>query len=249
LLISKNIAIFCILFFWTLCFLPAGLLIVLCHKMYPWAGGPDFVRRAAYFYGHILWKLLYLFLPVQISNEKEAARHAPCIIIANHQSFLDLFLFGAQKSPDFCFLSKSWPYKKLFFFAPIMRHAGYIDVEANSPEVVAQLCQKRLQEGVSLVIFPEGQRSRDGLLGRFHVGAFQLACSLNVPVVPLVIKNSRAVFPVGGKYFCPQKIELELLPALFPAQFMAADLPHRAMMRAAREQYVSILDAFNKPRS
>ncbi len=237
-LFLANLWIFFVFISWTLIFLPWGLSIVLLAKLCPIPRGTHFMRQAIYYYGRVMWLLLKPVMPINIHNAAEAYKHTPCVIIANHQSFLDLFLFGAQHSPNFVFLSKTWPYKKLFFFAPMMRYAEYIDVETNSPEEIEEKCAKLLKENVSVVIFPEGMRTRDGKLGRFHVGAFQLACKLNVTVVPFVLENSGAVFAVGAKYFTPQTIHLAMLDPIMPNDFAHETLPHRAMMRAAREKYI-----------
>jgi 1-acyl-sn-glycerol-3-phosphate acyltransferase len=237
-LICANIWIFAVFICWTLLFLPWGLAIVSLDTLRLWRDGPNFMRQACYFYARIMWYLLLPALPIRIHNEDGVKKHAPCIIIANHQSFLDLFLFGAQSSPNFCFFSKSWPYKKLFFFAPMMRYAEYINVEELPPEEVEKRSLALLKKGVSLVIFPEGQRTRTGALGRFHVGAFHLACLAHVPVVPLVIENSNAVFPIGGTYFTPEPIVVRVLSAIYPQDFMYETFPHRAMMKKARECYL-----------
>lgn len=238
-LFIKNIVVYAILFAWTLCFLPFGLLFTAIAKKLAWRKGPYMMRLAIYGYAKILWFLLTPFLPIHIQNKNGIKTHSPCIVIANHQSFLDLFLFGAQKFANVCFLTKSWPYKKLFFFAPMMRYAGYIDVETSSPEDLEARCAKLTAEGVSLVVFPEGQRTRDGNLGRFHVGAFQIACRLGLPVVPFVIKNSKDVAPVGQLYLHPQPLRLAVLAPLYVESFAGSTLPHRAMMRAAKECFVN----------
>ena len=171
-------------------------------------------------------------------NGAVAAKAKPCILGPNHQSFLDLYLVGAQAEADICLVSKHWPYRLLFFFAPIMRLAAYVDVEALPAEEVERVCLERLQQGCVLVMFPEGKRTRDGNLGRFHVGAFVIACKAAVPVVPMIIHNSRAVFPVGARVFSPATIDMELLPPVFPAFFVHDHLPHRAMLRHVRRLFV-----------
>lgn len=238
---AENCWIFSVFIIWTALVLPLGWCFVLVGRGLHWEGGTHVIRIASYRYAQVLWFLLSPVLPVHVVNGTEARRHAPCIIVANHQSFLDLFLFGKQANTNFCYLSKSWPYTKLFFYAPMMRYAEYIDVEALPPDEVEQKCRALLKKGVSLVVFPEGQRTRNGTLGAFHTGAFRIACAANVPVVPMVIANSGTVFPVGGKSFSPQPLYLELKPAIFPQHFANEPLPHRAMMRATRECFVQAL--------
>ncbi len=238
-LFLANVWIFTMFFGWTFLFLPFGLALVFFTKIFNLSCGPHLTRLAIHFYGRVTWILLHPVVPVNLHNTIKSKPYEPAIFIVNHQSFLDLFLFGAQHTPRVVFVSKSWPYKKLFFFAPMMRHAEYIDIEANSPEEIEEKCRKLIKENVSIAIFPEGKRTRNGQLGRFHVGAFQLAHSLNVPAIPLVIKNSGAVFPVGAKYFTPNMIHLTMLTPIIPTNFASETLPHRAMMRTARMEYVN----------
>ncbi len=244
-LFFTNVWIFLVFTVWTLLFLPWAFGIIFWKSVRPLPRGPQLMRRAIHIYGNIMWKLLRPAIPLHWQNMATIEKHKPCILVANHQSFLDLFLFGSQKTPEFVFVSKSWPYKTLFFFAPMMRYAEYIDIETCSQEEIEQRCKALLANNVSIVLFPEGQRTRTGELGRFHVGAFQLACTFQVPIVPMLIENSGKVFPVGAKYFTAQTIELAILQPLFPKDFISKTLPHRAMMRAARMQYTQHFNETN----
>ncbi len=244
-LFLANIWIFTIFIGWTLLFLPVGYAILILSKLCPSLNSAHLMRLYIHTYGRITWILLRPFIPVNVHNTSESSKFAPAIFIVNHQSFLDLFLFGAQHSPNVVFISKSWPYKTLFFFAPMMRCAEYIDVEKNTPQEIEVKCQELIKKNVSIVIFPEGQRTRNGQLGRFHAGAFQMAYNLNVPIVPFVIRNSAEVFPVGAKYFVPNSIDLSMLKPILPNNFADEDLPHRVMMRAAKMEYVQYFNKFN----
>ncbi len=233
-----NVWIFTIFIGWTMLFLPFGLALTFVAKILNLSCGPHLTRLAIHFYGRVTWILLHPVIPLNLHNTIESKKYEPAVYIVNHQSFLDLFLFGALHSARVVFVSKAWPYKKLFFFAPMMLHAQYIDIESNSPDEIEKKCRELIKENVSIAIFPEGKRTRDGQLGRFRVGAFQLAYNLNIPAIPFAIKNSGAVFPVGAKYFTPQMIHVSMLKPILPNNFANETLPHRAMMREARMEYV-----------
>lgn len=194
-------------------------------------------RCGIWMYARTLMRLLSPFIPVHIDNVDMVKRHAPCILIANHLSFLDLYLFGLQDEPDLCMLTKTWPFRLLFFFAPAMYAAGYINVDLLSPEETEQRAMQRLAEGATVIIFPEGRRSRDGATGRFRAGAFRLAQRAGVPVVPLVITGSDAVCAPGRKFLHPGPVVMRFLPPLRPEAFAHEALPHRAMLRAAAKLY------------
>ncbi len=242
----KTCVITALFVLWTLCILPVGLLVALlafpltlthCRPVWLEEGA----RRFITFYGRGMLFLLRPWIPTHMYNGHMAAQQGACILVANHQSFLDLYLLGCQQQSNLCLVSKSWPYKKLFFFAPVMRLAGYIDAEALPAQEVGALCLQRLQQGATVVFFPEGTRSQDGKIQKFHVGAFVLAQQAALPVIPMLIKNAWQVFPKGATYFTPQKVCMELLPPVFPQDFQGEDLAHRAMLRHVRGLYTARL--------
>jgi putative phosphoserine phosphatase/1-acylglycerol-3-phosphate O-acyltransferase len=65
-----------------------------------------------------------------------------------------------------------------------------------------------LQNGMSLVIFPEGTRSYDYKLGRFKKGAFHIAMQAGVPIVPIVIRNAHDVMPRGASFVKPAVVDV-----------------------------------------
>ena len=235
--IASSLAIAAIFVCWTIIILPCTLLIAALHRLWP-AAMCNANRKYIWFYGYTTLFFLRPWLPARMRNPGLAVRYPRSIILPNHQSFLDIYLLGAQNQSNVCMITKSWPHKLLFFFAPTMRSAGYINAEGLSFEEVEALCLARLQEGATLVIFPEGRRTRDGSLGRFHSGAFSVAVRAQIPVLPLLIRNTFHIFPPGSKIFTPAPIEMEFLDPVFPQDFAAELLPHRAMMRHVRAQFL-----------
>ena len=235
--IVSSLAIAAIFICWTIIILPCTLLIAALHGFWPAAMG-NASRKYIWFYGRATLFFLRPWLPVRLRNPDLAVRYPRSVILPNHQSFLDIYLLSAQSQANVCMVTKNWPYRRLFFFAPTMRSAGYIDAESLPAGDVEELCLRRLQEGATLMIFPEGRRSRDGSLGRFHSGAFRVAVAAQVPVLPLLIKNTFHIFPPGGRTFNPAPIEMEFLDPVFPCDFAAGLLPHRAMMRHVRARFL-----------
>lgn len=236
-LVVANMGMLSLFLLWTLgmfLWFPLYVLWLMAH-------GNGFARAnrcAIWLYARTLMRLLSPFIPVHGEHMDMVRRHAPCILIANHLSFLDLYLFGLQDEPDLCMLTKTWPFRLLFFFAPAMHAAGYINVDPLSPEETEERALQRLKEGATVIFFPEGRRSRDGATGRFHAGAFRLALRAGVPVVPLVITGSDRVCAVGERLLRPGPIGLRFFPPLLPETFAHEVLPHRAMLRAAAQLYL-----------
>src|SRR5262245_62649665 len=69
-----------------------------------------------------------------------------------------------------------------------------VEIESADPKATRE-CVRLLQAGEAVMIFPEGGRSQDGRLGRFRPGAFRLACSLGVPVLPVTITGGHEAWP------------------------------------------------------
>lgn len=109
----------------------------------------------------------------------------PCIMVANHQSAIDILLLF-QLSPDARCWAKDWPFQKPLL-GWLMKLCGHLHVD--DPDVLEQ-AKKSIREGVGLYVFPEGTRTRSGRLGRFHDGAFLLAAQTGVALVPVAISGS-----------------------------------------------------------
>ncbi|MBQ9452889.1 MAG: 1-acyl-sn-glycerol-3-phosphate acyltransferase [Desulfovibrio sp.] len=240
--ILSSAVIYAIFILWTLFLYPCVIGMAIVHKL-SLHGVQAVCRRNIWRYGRSMLFWLHPWLPVSLRNDDLAVQHPASILVCNHQSFLDIYLLGAQQQSNLCLVTKHWPFHLLFFFAPAMRSAGYIDAENLPAEEVEAVCLQRLREGATLVIFPEGHRTRTGALGRFHVGAFHLAMQSGRPVLPLLVHNSFNVFPPHGKLFHPMRIRMEFLQAVYPRDFAATPLPHRAMMRYVRQLYATQLAA------
>lgn len=117
----------------------------------------------------------------------------PYVVVANHESFVDILLISHLP------WEMKWLSKVEFFRFPVvgwlMRLAGDIPLtrgdRGSSVDAMA-LARKRLDQRVSVMIFPEGTRSTSGALGEFKRGAFELAVDAQVPIVPLVVHGARS---------------------------------------------------------
>ena len=76
-----------------------------------------------------------------------------------------------------------------------------------------------LEKGVSIMIFPEGSRSPDGQLKRFHVGAFKLAMETESDIVPVLITNSQACIPYKAFWIGDHQTVVRVLPRVTREEF------------------------------
>ncbi len=116
----------------------------------------------------------------------------PHIIICNHQSHLDL-MCQLVFSPKIVFLTNDWVWNNPFY-GFLIRHAEYYPV-AEGIEVLLPKLESLIQRGYSIAVYPEGTRSKDCRIGRFHQGAFYLADQLGVDILPMCLYGPGKVLP------------------------------------------------------
>lgn len=135
------------------------------------------------------------------------------IFMSNHQSNFDIPVLLAFLKVQFRWLAKEELFK-IPFFGYSMQRAGYISIN-RSDRRSAFLSLKRaariIREGVSVMIFPEGTRSKDGQIRPFKKGGFILALDAGVPIVPVVIHGTRSIMPKDRLRIRPGRVTLEIL--------------------------------------
>jgi len=176
------------------------------------------IRLFVWIYGRGWLAIIKPFIRFQTKGLKKGDIKPPCIIVPNHLSFFDTFLMGTLPFSNVCFAIRSWPFK-MAWYTPFMRLARYLDVEGTPWEESFEACKMELQNGASLLFFPEAHRSRDGKLGRFYSGAFKVSVATGVPIVPLCITGTDEMYPPGRWFFKPAKVRMAALPAVYPNRF------------------------------
>ena len=116
----------------------------------------------------------------------------PRIIICNHQSHLDL-MCQLIFTPKIVFLTKQWVWD-CPFYGLMIRNAEYLPVTEGLDAIVPQL-KSLVARGYSVAVYPEGTRSMDCKIGRFHQGAFYLAQVLGLEILPMYLYGAGKVLP------------------------------------------------------
>lgn len=193
---------------------------------------PDLERRRAIARAGSRAFLRLAGMPLEVSG-LERLPPEPCVIVANHASYLDGVVFTAALPPRFAFVIKR-EMAGVPLAAAMLRRIGaeFVDRFNRSKGAVdARRVLRNAARGQSLVFFPEGTFSaRPGLL-RFHAGAFITAARAGCPVVPAVIRGTREALPPGCGLPRPAAISIELLTPISAAGAegdAAAELRERA---------------------
>jgi 1-acyl-sn-glycerol-3-phosphate acyltransferase len=216
-LLRLNCVFFGGLLLWTALFLPLGGLAWIWQVKARGKAPRTSLRNLVWFYGAVCCKLLGSQTPTTAIN-KAGELPRPCIIAANHQSFFDPYCIGFFPIHAPVFVARAWPFR-IPLYGRIMRRAGYLNSEELDQEAFFRKAEDVLRGGATLVVFPEGTRSATGKMGRFHAGAFKLAVECAIPVVPLCIDGTGAVFPKGSRFGRPASVRLTLLPPVHPSRF------------------------------
>lgn len=143
-----------------------------------------------------------------IINEHHEDFSKPAIIIANHQSHIDLAL-TLQLHPKMIVFTNNWVYHSPFY-GWIVKMADYYPASEGYEKSLTKL-EHLVKDGYSILIFPEGTRSVDGEIHRFHKGAFLLAEKLNLDILPLLIHGAGDTVTKGDFHFKDGALTVKIL--------------------------------------
>ncbi|MDP2164266.1 MAG: 1-acylglycerol-3-phosphate O-acyltransferase [Hydrogenophaga sp.] len=175
-------------------------------------------------------------LPVQVQGLEHLPTDEPCLVVANHASYLDSLLLGALLPPRFAFVAKR-ELETAPFVGAALRRLGVAFVErfdAARGIEDAQSMLARVRAGESFVVFPEGTFRRAPGLLPFKLGAFVTAADAGVPLVPAALQGTRSLLRAGA--WLPERgpVGLRLLAPVRPsATGWDAALAARDEVRAA----------------
>lgn len=173
------------------------------------------------YYPGKIWSRLtcYLFLlPVHVTGREHLQPGTSYVFVANHQGAFDIFLIYGFLNRNFKWMLKK-SLRKLPFVGKACESAGHIFVDKSSPRKIVETirsAEKILQDGTSLVVFPEGRRTFTGRMGEFKKGAFLMADQLQMPVIPLTIDGAFDVLPRTARLMHHHSLRLTIHPAIYP---------------------------------
>jgi 1-acyl-sn-glycerol-3-phosphate acyltransferase len=155
------------------------------------------------------------------SGLEHAAGTAPRIFLANHLSTLDIWVMAPVLPVTTRFVSK-----RTIFWIPVlgqaMAVAGFIPIDRKDRKSAIRSLSRAtetIRRGASVILFPEGTRSRDGRLARFKRGSFHLALEAGVPVVPVAISGTYHVVKPRSIVVRPGPVHVTFAPPIDVATY------------------------------
>ena len=156
----------------------------------------------------------------------------PRVVICNHQSHLDLFC-QLIFTPDIIFLTNDWVWNNPSY-GLLIRNAEYYPVREGIEELLPKL-RSLVERGYSIAIYPEGTRSKDCQIGRFHQGAFWLAEQLDVDILPMclygpgkILKKKTYTLHKGPVHVeVGEPVSRQALQAMGPIKIQAREMRRR----------------------
>ena len=152
------------------------------------------------YYPPKIWAKIFCiltFVRVKVEAKEKFDERKSYVFVANHQGAYDIFAIYGYLGHNF-----KWMMKKSLEKIPLIgfacRRAGHIFVDNSGVGAIKGTMRKAEQElkgGMSIVVFPEGSRTKTGKMSRFKRGAFQLAQEFSLPIVPITINGAFEVMP------------------------------------------------------
>lgn len=163
---------------------------------------------------------LLTFVRVKVKGRENVSQSQSYVFVANHEGAYDIFSIYGYLGHNF-----RWMMKKALEKIPLVgyscRVSGQIYVDNSSPAAIRETmkdAEKQLSTGMSVVVFPEGARTRTGKVGRFKRGAFTLAMEFNLPVVPITIDGAFRVMPRTTMIPRPGTITITIHKPILPGK-------------------------------
>lgn len=224
------------------CFLYFGLAMLFFVNPYTWIffaiHGRDSASRKKYH--HFVWRVSNHFihhiagLRMKVTGQ---CTEQQSIVIANHQSFIDIIICLALH-PNLVVVLKDYVWHNPIF-AVVARYLDCIPTSYDDDQREAVI-KRVIDEGYSLLIFPEGTRSATGEPGRFHRGAFYYAEQCHLPIQPLLIEGMTDYMPKGQWALKPADVRVRVLPVI-PADDTSFGINYKKRAKSVERHYKALL--------
>jgi 1-acyl-sn-glycerol-3-phosphate acyltransferase len=188
-----------------------------------------------------------LYWRIRLEGTEHIPADGPLIIAPNHVTFADpvLVCIPIRFAVHFMAWDALFEVPGLAWLIRRLR-AFPVQIESADPRSTREAV-RLLQAGRAVMIFPEAGRTHDGRLQRFRPGAFRLACSLKVPVLPVTILGGHASWPPGRILPRPGRLSIIYHPAIAPPDEANPRAAARILARQVREVIAASLPEAERP--
>ncbi len=188
-----------------------------------------------------------LYWRIRLEGTQHIPADGPLIIAPNHVTYADPVLVWLPIRLRVHFMAWDALFDIPVFSWLIRRLRAFpVQLESADPRS-AREAVRLLQAGHSVMIFPEAARSLDGRLQRFRPGAFRLASSLQVPVLPVTILGGHDSWPPGRILPRPGQLSIVYHPVISPPKEPDTRVAARVLARQVRDAIASRLPAAHQP--
>lgn len=231
-------------------FLVGGLWLVLCSAVgIVWLLVKPRNRQALYMFGRVFCRGLVRMMgwDIQVEHRARLEEVRPCVIVANHQSFLDVVTFGSIFPPRTVSAGKR-EIGKIPVFGWFYRLSGNLILDRGNARValgsLAEAARVLREERVSVWFMPEGHRNRGTRLLPFKSGAFRLALAAGVPILPVVAEPLEVVVDTRRRLARPGTLRMRVLEPVSTEGLSQRALPDLVAEVRARMQWA--LDGYRE---
>jgi 1-acyl-sn-glycerol-3-phosphate acyltransferase len=196
---------------------------IISIAVWPFDKRGEIVFKVARIWARILMAAPGVKLRVVTRGKLDPSR--PYVFMANHASMVDIWAMFVLLPTSFRFIAKR-SLGNIPLFGWAMRAGKFIFIDrknAVAARRTIELAVRRIRGGQSVVIYPEGTRTRDGSLGAFKKGGFHLAMDSGADIVPVAIQGSRGVMPPGAMLIRSGEVTLTIGEPIPTAGLTAAD--------------------------
>ncbi len=193
------------------------------------------------------------FLKVMITTrfvkefQNEEDFKTPAVVIANHQSFIDILVMLALQH-KIVMVTNGWVWKSPVF-GRIVRYLDFYHAQ-NGYEELAESLKPKIEQGYSVVIFPEGTRSECGKIGRFHKGAFYLAEMLKLDILPVLLYGNNLVSSKRQPFYIKKGLLVaSIMPRITPQMTEYGDGYSERSKKIAqyiKNEYDNLYERYNR---
>lgn len=162
----------------------------------------------------------------------------PAVIVANHQSHLDL-MATLMLTPKLVVVTNKWVWNNPLY-AILIRYADFCPIENVLTDDLSKI-ERSIADGYSVLVFPEGTRTNDGRIGRFHKGAFYLAEKYHLDIIPVVLHGFYDVLPKEDLLLRKGRLTVKVMPRIHPED-TSPGVTDRERSKGVRHRMMAELD-------